>query len=170
MSNEMGILDPLRWLEGKWKGEGTGGFPTMDDFSFEDEMYFKTNAEGYTNEPIIHFEEVARVRENEELVFKHWETGYFKPAKNASIQFYNCHNTGRIEIIYGYFKSVDEQAKSFEIVFNSNDVRNDEGTAVMRSSQRIFTLKGDTLHYSLDMSTEDIEEMTHHLEVSLRRA
>ena len=163
------MLEPISWLAGTWKGQGCGGFPTMDDFEFEDEMRIKTDLKGYVQEPLIHFEEMAWVLDKEEKRFMHWETGYFKPDQDGRIQFYICHNTGRIEITYGKFEVLNSQNKSFEIHFNSEFIRNDKGTKFATKSNRKIILQDDTLTYSLAMSTEDVSEMNHHLTSKLMK-
>jgi len=38
---------PLAWLLGTWRGEGVGGYPTIDDFRFEQEVTFTQNGKQY---------------------------------------------------------------------------------------------------------------------------
>lgn len=158
------VLEPLTWLLGGWKGEGSGGFPTHDPFEYINRMNFKIVADGFDNEPIIHFEEIGWVIEENKEVFKHWETGYFKPALNGRIEFYVCHNTGRVEVTYGSYTSVDFTNHSFSIIFDSDFIRNDEGTNIAIASQRVLTCNQNKINYRLAMSTTKVDQMTNHLE------
>lgn len=162
-------MQPLTWIEGIWEGHGKTTFPTHEDFDYQDSMRFKLDKASFAAEPLIHFEEMAWVLEEEERTFKHWETGYFKPEPDGRIQFYACHNTGRIEVTYGTFKKVDLINKSFEIEFISNQVRNDEGIKEMLESRRVITFRDQKICYTLLMSTTEINEMTCHLNAELVR-
>ncbi|MEO9483986.1 MAG: FABP family protein [Ekhidna sp.] len=168
MSTELvEIIKPLTCLKGTWEGGGRAVFPTHDEFAYEDIMRFKLIERAFDKEPLIHFEEIAWVVNKGERAFKHWETGYFKPEPDGSIQLYVCHNTGRIEVTYGTLKSVDSGTKSLEMVFISESIRNDKGTKVALSSRREFLLNDDTLVYRVEMSTKEVPDMTHHLSAEL---
>ena len=108
------ILEPLTWLLGNWQGKGRGGFPTHHPFEFADYMHFKVAKEGFSEEPLIHFEEIAEIKQGDRQAFKHWETGYFIPAKDGKVKFLVCHNTGRVEITLGRYKEIDIAKKSFK--------------------------------------------------------
>ena len=54
-------MEPLSWLKGRWHGRGKGGFPTHDSFEYADYMRFKIVEDAFTQESIIHFEEIARI-------------------------------------------------------------------------------------------------------------
>lgn len=162
-------LEPFRWLLGKWEGKGSGGFPTMPDFEFEDQMMFTHIEEAFEAEPLIHFEEVAFVYEEGKRLFKHWESGFIKPASDNRIQFYVSHNTGRIEVFYGSFRNVDLDKRSFEITFQSDFLRNGEGLARAITSSRTLTFDGEALSYVQSMSTQSVAEETSHIKATLRR-
>lgn len=162
-------MHPLTWLEGTWKGKGSGGFPTMEDFEYEDQMDFRIIKNAYYDEPLIHFEEIAWITTKGEKSFKHWESGYYKPTPRGQIQFYVCHNTGRIEVTYGKFQFADIKSRTFEITFESDFIRNDEGTKIALTSTRKLSFEKDCLSYSHAMSTEDVNNNTHHLKAELKR-
>ncbi len=169
MNPAIEIITPLTWLKGLWEGRGKATFPTHGDFDYEDHMTFKLMERDFEKEPIIHFEEIAWVIDQDKREFKHWETGFFKPESDGSIQLYICHNTGRIEIMYGKIKTFDLANRTFEVVFESASIRNDKGTKVAVASRRKFMFKDDVLQYWLGMSTEDVVEMSDHLRVEVRR-
>ena len=171
MSTELvELMKPLTWLKGNWEGKGKAVFPTHDDFEYEDNMRFKLIEEAFDKEPIIHLEEIAWVINKNEREFKHWETGYFKPEPNGSIQLYVCHNTGRIEVTYGTFNFINLEAKSFEMIFLSESIRNDEGTKMTFNTKRKLLLKQDVLTYTLEMSTKEVPNMTHHIGAEMYRS
>lgn len=169
MSSDLDLMEPLTWLKGTWKGKGKASFPTHKTYDFEDEMKFNFQASAFEKEPLIQFEEIAWVLDAGEREFKHWETGYFKPEADRSIQFYICHNTGRIEVTYGRFSQLNTDSRTFTAVFESQSIRNDIGTTVALTSLRELTFKDDTLTYTLEMSTEEVPEKKQHLIVTLNK-
>ncbi len=163
-------MAPLTWLQGAWTGSGSGGFPTMNAFEYDNQIRVRYLDEAFDVEPLIQFEEIAWVYENDERRFKHWETGFFKPTEDDRIQFYISHNTGRIEVTYGQCVKIDPNEKSFELILESNFIRNDVGLKTAHKSFRTIVLKNGSLNYSLDMTTEDIADPTFHLEATLERS
>ena len=163
-------MEPLTWLKGSWQGNGQGDFPTIDPFIFEDQMHFRIIEDAFESEPLIHFEEIAWVIKGKEKNFMHWETGFFKPTPQGLVQFYMSHNTGRIEATYGKFQSIDRDAKSFKIIFESDFIRNDEGIKTLVSSKRVLDFKKDHLTYSLAMTTDVVDKSTNHLITELIRS
>ncbi len=155
--------EPLTWVLGNWKGKGNGGFPTLRPFEYMDHMRFKVIDEAFEIEPLIHFEEIAWVIEGTKTIFKHWETGYFKPTPDGRLQLYICHNTGRIEITYGFYLELDLEKRSFKLEFESDFIRNDEGTIATMASKRILMYDGSKLKYNLEMSTSDVRGLRSHL-------
>ena len=168
--NKLEVLKPLTLLLGTWKGKGRGSFPTVEDFEYEDQLLFRVFDGAFESEPLIHFEERAWTIEDGTQVFKHSETGYFKPTNDGRIRFYVCHNTGRIEVFFGSCDQLDLETQSFKIAFKSETVLNDEGIKTVQSSNRVLELKNDQLTIEMSMSTEDVEESTRHLWVELERS
>ncbi len=162
-------LEPLLWLKGSWTGKGFGQFPTIEDFVYEDEMEFEVDPVGYRDEPLILFEEKAWVFEGDKRIFKHWETGYFKPTNDGRVHFYVCHNTGRVEVSYGTFSELNRDKRSFKLVLESDYVRNEEGLKKTLSSTRAFTFKDNMLEAAQAMSTEDLPANASHLKSLMHR-
>ncbi len=163
------LARPLTWLKGSWNGTGEASFPTHDTYRYENTIKVRWLEEAFENEPLIHFEEIAWVFEDRGKTFKHWETGFFKPDNNGSIQLYVCHNTGRVEITYGNYLALDQENGHFKIAFSSQSIRNDNGTKVATGSRRIISFQDNILRYQLEMSTEDVPHLTHHLSAELNR-
>ncbi len=163
------IMEPMTWLIGRWSGKGSGVYPTIAPFNFHHQMIFKSIDESYADEPLIHYEEVGWIIEEDNKVFKHWETGFIKPTEDGRIQFYNSHNTGRTEVTYGKYLNLDTSSKSFEIEFESDFLRNDIGIKKAIKSIRKFAFQGNKLSYSLAMSTAEVSGLSSHLEVQLSR-
>lgn len=141
----------------------------MDAFEYDSSIHVRFLEDAFDQEPLIHFEEIAWVYEKAERKFKHWETGFFKPANGEGIQFYVSHNTGRIEVTNGEYTAFDKMKKSFELRLESDFMRNEAGLKTAYKSFRTIQLNQDSLDYVLEMSTEDVSGRTLHLKASLSR-
>ncbi len=161
-------MEPLTWLYGEWKGTGSGEFPTMDPFEYDNLIRVRFLEESFEQEPLLHFEEIAWVHEPEGRKFKHWETGFFK-SSDDKIQFYVSHNTGRIEVTYGELISIDPHGKSFELELTSDFIRNEVGLKATYKSHRKIALEGDIINYSLELTTEDVSNLSLHLTSTLKK-
>lgn len=51
----MQTIENLKYLVGKWKGNGTAKFPTINTFGYTEKLIFSTN----DNNPVIQFEQKA---------------------------------------------------------------------------------------------------------------
>ena len=89
---------PLAWLLGVWRGEGVGGYPTIDDFRFEHEVTFTQNGKpflAYSSRSWILDVDGARVRPAAA------ETGYWRPRDGGQLEVLLSHPTGFAEIWEG---------------------------------------------------------------------
>ncbi len=164
------VIKPLTWLIGSWSGEGKGEYPTMEPFEFNDQLKFSIRSDAFELENLIHFEQVARVKEGNEFIFKHWEAGFLRPTEQGKIELQVTHNTGRIEILEGKFVELDSAKNRFTLRFRSTLLHNSQGLVKARTSERIWTFENDRLRYLQSMCTEDVEEMTVHLDSILERS
>lgn len=167
MKKASDIIAPFTWLIGNWSGNGSGSFPTMDTFSYRDNMKFKLLKEDFSKESIIHFEEIGWINIDQQEYFKHWETGYLKPGTDDSIDLRVVHNTGRMEIYRGRFEHFDKKAKSFRIKFRSEFLWNGLDLKTALKAIRTFDFAKGQLKYRLEMSTVDVKNPENHLEAVL---
>ncbi|MEQ9425016.1 MAG: FABP family protein [Cyclobacteriaceae bacterium] len=164
------ILDPIKWLKGTWIGKGSGGYPTMDSFDYESKITIDFLHDAFDSEPLVRFEEIAWVTEKGQKEFKHWETGFFKPTSNGQIQFYVCHNTGRIEVMFGTFDSLEIRLEKFVIGFNSDSIRNEIDLKTATNSFREFRFENDCLSYVQSVATTEVSNLAPHLQAVFHRS
>ncbi len=162
-------LEPVKQLVGNWKGTGSGGFPTMSNFTFQDEMIFSIIESAYREEPLVHFQEIASIHNKDGLAFKHWETGFFRPIPGGNLEFQVVHNTGRIESFVGSIE-LGSGGSSFEMTLESSFLRNAEGLTEARQSKRIFRFDSGKLLYRQYMTTNEVAELLPHLDLVLDRS
>ncbi len=163
------VMSPLTMLIGSWSGQGNGKYPTMEPFEFSDQLNFKLLQDSYEQEPLIHFEQIAKVKEDSEFVFKHWEAGFLRPVDNGMIELQVTHNTGRIEIMEGRYERLDTNRGQFKIRFTSTFLHNSVGLVEAHASERVWVLEENEIRCQQAMSTKDISQMTVHLNSILER-
>jgi hypothetical protein len=152
------ILTQIKKLfVGKWRGEGFAKFPTINNTAYTEESEFIpdeykdavcfTQKTWYKN----------NTPQNGHTVF--WDTGFIL-MKNDKILLQSVQVGGRIET----YELTEWSEGNF--IFNSVAVVNDPKTI---SSQRIFTVRKNNLHYELNMATHDAS-FQNHLSATLIRA
>ncbi|MDC8004692.1 heme-binding beta-barrel domain-containing protein [Aureisphaera galaxeae] len=151
---------PLHRLQGQWMGKGAGSFPTIASFQFEE----RTSFMHFGNEPFLRFEQRTWSRSPKEIKVLHWELGFIVALSEAETRLYTTHMNGRMEVCHGICK---EEGDAVQFIFESESLRNEEGLAQALKSKRIFTVTGNSLNCRMEMSTSQVEEMTHHFQSNL---
>ena len=147
-------------LEGTWRGEGRGQFPTVTSFDYRETLIFTRR-----DEKTLAYEQRAQKRYDggTEYLESHWENGFIRILENNDLELVNV-QIGRSEVLIGSIESTDAV---FRIHFVSKTITNDPR---MVSSARTFELKGDSLRYEMEMQTTAVDRLMSHLRIELRRA
>jgi hypothetical protein len=153
----------LRLFEGSWFGEGRGQYPTIEPFRFEETTRFVV-APSY---PMLHYEQVTLLLPSREP--SHWESGFIRPLEDGTIEISSAQDSGRVEVLRGHLVGpgnvADELCLELESVVLDHDPR-------LVRTKRVFTLKGNTLSYVMQMATRTTPEplLQHHLSANLTRS
>lgn len=89
---------PVAWLIGRWEGTGVGGYPTIEDFTFAQEITFEQNGKpflSYRSRSWLLDAEGERVRPLAT------ETGFWRPQEGGDLELLLTHPTGFVEIWEG---------------------------------------------------------------------
>jgi THAP domain-containing protein 4 len=149
----------LHFLLGKWKGSGSGKFPTITSFDYDEILTFRTDS--YND--LIHYEQRTWLKRDDTP--SHWESGFIKPVDGEDnvFEITNAQDSGRVEVLRGeFYKDKDDYMLHFKMVTIANDPR-------MMNSERIFTIKDDKLSYIVKMATKNTPEHQHHLQSLLEK-
>ena len=160
MSNQSAISSQLfGLLEGAWKGEGRGQFPTVTSFDYRETLTFTPR-----NEKTLAYEQRTKKRYDgqTEWLESHWESGFLRILDNGDLEMTSA-QIGRTEVLAGSIESMDTM---FRIHFVSKTITNDPR---MVSSARTFELEGDTLRYEMEMHTTKVNQSTPHVKTALGR-
>ena len=161
MSNNPTPIHPLfTLLEGTWRGDGRGGYPTVTSFDYRETLAFTRR-----DENTLAYEQRTQKRYDgqTEWLVSHWESGFIRVLESGELELVNAQSGGRSEVLTG---TVEMSGSTFKIHFVSKTITNDPR---MLSSARRFELEGDTLRYEMDMQTTKTSQLTSHLKIELKR-
>ena len=152
-------IQVLDLLQGTWRGEGRGYFPTVTSFDHRDTLTFTRR-----DEKTLAYEQRAQKRYDgsTEWPESHWESGFIRILESGELELTSA-QIGRVEVLIGNIESLDAL---FRIHLVSKSIMNDPR---MVSSARSFELEGDTLRYEMEMYTTKVNQSTPHLKIALQR-
>jgi hypothetical protein len=147
-------------LEGTWRGDGSGYFPTIEAFDYRETLTFERR-----DETTIFYEQRTekRLRGQTAFLTSHWESGFLRALEDESLELTNAQSGGRSEVLIGGIEFTD---RVIRLNFVSKALTND---GRMVASMRAFEIENDTLRYQMKMRTTLVAELTPHLEAVLRR-
>jgi hypothetical protein len=154
-------LTALSFLLGTWRGSGRGEYPTIEPFSYDEEVVVE-----HVGEPFLLYRQSSwSVDEREPL---HLERGFLRPGPGpgrGEVELCLAHPIGLTEIAHG---GVD--GSTLELSTDRDGVvgRTRTGLKVAALS-RTYRVGGGRLSYELFMATERTPN-TLHLRGELRRA
>jgi len=147
-------VEPLRFLLGTWSGEGSGSYPTIEDFTYTETVTF-----GHVGKPFLAYgQRTKRVPDDFPL---HGEAGYWRLAGPDGVEVVLSHTFGIVEIQEGTLSGQRIDLRS-RLVASTGTAK--EVAAV----ERTFEVDGDTLRYTLRMEAVGVA-LTHHLAGELQR-
>jgi len=144
----------ISFLLGTWQGAGTGEYPTIDPFAFEEEIRYT-----HIGKPFLAY--AQRTWHPEKKQPMHSEMGYYRPLENGGIEIVIAQPTGIIEIQEG---TVDGQ----RITTTSTLVARTTTAKEVTQIERTITVDGDVLRYEARMAAVG-QPLQHHLSAELKR-
>ncbi|KAK9275303.1 hypothetical protein L1049_022565 [Liquidambar formosana] len=108
---------PLSYLLGTWRGQGEGGFPTINSFNYAEELNFSHSG----NKPVIAYSQKTWKLDSGEPM--HAESGYWRPKPDGTIEVVIAQSTGLVEVQKGTYNA-EEKVVSLqsELVGNASKV------------------------------------------------
>ncbi len=134
------LCRPIAWLLGTWRGEGVGGYPTMDGFRYGEEATFRHNGKPF----LAYTQRTWSLDDDRPL---HSETGYWRPQPDGTLEVVLSHPTGILELYYG---TVDAEGQRLEIATDA--VLRTATAKEVTALHRMFGLVADKLMYAVDMA------------------
>ena len=150
---------PVAWLLGSWHGNGHGDYPTIEPFSFGQELIFT-----HDGRPFFHYMSRAWIidEQGEPVREAAMESGFLRCPEPGRLELVLAHNTGLSEIWYG-------AAEGGKIELHTAGVGFTETAKEVTAGSRMYgNVEGDLL-YAYDMAAEG-HELQPHMWGRLKRA
>jgi hypothetical protein len=147
-------LEPLAFLLGTWRGEGHGGYPTIDAFGYGVEVEFS-----HTGKEFLAYRQRSWALDDGRSL--HAETGYWRPTPKGGVEVVLAHPTGIVEIEIGVVTGRRVELISHAIAGSPT------AEEVSRLERRIHVVD-DTMTYELRMAAVG-QAVVRHLKAELRR-
>ncbi len=145
---------PLAFLLGTWRGEGVGGYPTLEDFRYGEEVTF-----GHNGKPFLAYTQRTWALDDDRPL--HAETGYWRPQPEGRLEVLIVHPTGVAELYYG---TVD----GTRIELATDAVLRTATAKEVTALKRTFGLVEGRLLYAVDMAAVG-HPLQPHLSATLER-
>jgi hypothetical protein len=151
---------PLSWLLGTWRGVGVGGYPTVPEFRFGQELTFAE----LPGKPFIHHHSRSWLLDDEgaEVRPLAQETGYWRPESDGSLELLLAHPTGFVEIWLG-------TADGAKIELQTDVVARTDTAKDYTAGHRLYGLVEGDLLWAFDMAAVG-QPLQPHLSATLKRA
>jgi hypothetical protein len=153
-------LVPVAWLLGTWRGLGVGGYPTIEDFRFSQEVTF-TEAPG---KPFLHYISHTWLLDDDGHQVRPLaqETGYWRPQADGKLEVLLAHPTGFVEIYVG-------ETDGAKIELRTDVVARTETAKAYTAGHRLYGLVDSELLWAFDMAAVE-QPLQAHISATLRRA
>lgn len=150
-------LTPVAALLGTWRGEGAGSYPTIDDFTYTEEITFTD-----VGKPFLHYVQRTWSPTRSPM---HTETGYLRAAGHGAVEFVLAQPTGQTELCEGTLLA---RADALVLEFDSR-VHNSASAKQVDTTHRRYEITGERLISTFAMAAVG-QPLTHHLRSELRKA
>jgi len=151
-------LVPVAFLIGTWVGVGVGGYPTVEEFRFAQEVTFSHVGKpvlAYTSRSWILDDDGNRVRPAAS------ESGFWRPQPDGQIEVLLSHPTGFAEVWLG-------QVDGARIEIRTDLVARTTTAKEYTAGHRLYGLVQGELMYAFDMAAAG-QPMQSHLSARLKR-
>jgi hypothetical protein len=146
-------VEVLAFLLGTWRGEGRGGYPTIDDFDYRDELAF-----AHVGKPFVSYTQRTWLADGAP---SHTEVGYLRPQPDGRLELVLAQPGGRVEVDEGTLRGTH-----FELT--STVMAHTRSAKEVADVRRLVDVDGDTLRYEVEMAAVG-QPRQFHLEAELRR-
>lgn len=153
-------LIPLSWLLGTWRGVGVGGYPTVQEFRFSQEVTFAE----LPGKPFVHHLSRSWLLDDDgtEVRPLAQETGYWRPEADGSVELLLSHPTGFVEVWVG-------RADGAKVEIHTDAVARTATAKDYTAGHRLYGLVNGDLLWAFDMAAVG-QPLQPHLSATLKRA
>ena len=145
---------PLAFLLGTWRGAGTGVYPTIDGFSYVEEVSFT-----HVGKPFVAYGQ--KTKHADTGLPLHAEAGYLRPQPDGRVELVLVQPSGIVELLDGTVEGCDVRLASAAVL----------GTVSAKpvtATERRFWADGEILRSSVAMAAMGLE-LQHHVVSEMHR-
>jgi hypothetical protein len=153
-------LLPLLPLVGTWRGTGKGGYPTIEDFDYGQQVRF-----AHDGRPFLSYESRSWLLDESGAVIRPAarEVGWWRPgAEPDRFEVLLAHPTGLVEVYHGIARGPTQWELSTDVVARTETAKD------VSANLRLYGVVEGDLMYAIDMAAEG-HPLTPHLSARLAR-
>ena len=153
-------LLPLLPLVGVWRGVGKGGYPTIDDFDYGQQVVF-----AHDGRPFLRYESRTWLLDSDGVVIRPAarELGWWRPGATAEeFEVLLAHPTGIVEVYLGQAQGPARWELSTDVVARTTTSK------PVTANHRLYGVVEGALLYAVDMAAMG-HELAPHLSAQLAR-
>jgi THAP4-like, heme-binding beta-barrel domain len=149
---------PFAWMLGTWRGEGVGGYPTIDggDFRYGEEIVVECYGK-----PVLSFTSTSWSLDDDRPLAR--QAAFWRPTSPTELEVVMCLASGLVEVLYG--RLVDGPAGQ-HVEMESDLVARTTTAKEVTAEKRMYAVRGGKLMYAVDMAAVG-QPMTPHLSAAL---
>lgn len=149
---------PVAWLLGTWGGRGNGDYPTIEPFSYGQELSFSQDGR-----PFFHYMSRSWIvdDEGEKVRDAAIETGFLRCPEQGSVELVLAHSSGICEVWYGH-------AEDGKMELSTDAVARTGSAKEVTGGKRLYGNVESDLMYAYDMAAVG-QELQPHLWARLQR-
>lgn len=131
-------LAPLAFLLGTWLGEGVGGYPTVENFRFGQELTFS-----HDGKPVLGYTSRSWSLEDGRPMAP--ESGWWRPRPNSGVEVVLAHPMGVVEVWLG-------SVAANKVELSTDVVARTPSAKEVTAGHRLYGLVGGELMWAYDMA------------------
>jgi hypothetical protein len=147
-------LRPLAFLLGTWRGEGVGGYPTIQDFPFGQEISFT-----HCGKPVLAYRSRSWSPDDGRPLAQ--ESGFWRPRPGEVVEVVLAHQSGVVEVYLGTVSGT-------KIEMATDLVARTPSAKEVSAEHRLYGLVEGELMYAADMAAVG-QPLQPHLSARLSR-
>jgi hypothetical protein len=151
---------PFAWLIGTWRGEGVGGYPTIDggDFAYGEQIVIDCYGK-----PLLSFSSRSWALDDGRPLSR--QEGFWRPTSPTEVEVVLAIASGFVEI---YFGRLVDGAAGQHVELESDLVARTPTAKEVAAEKRMYAVRGGRLMYAVDMAAMG-QPMAPHLSAALER-
>ena len=142
---------PFAWLLGTWQGGGDGDYPTIEKFTFGQELIFQQDGR-----PFMHYMAKAWLldADGNKVRDAAQETGFLRCLEDGSVEMMLTHNTGITELYLG-------KVEGAKLELSTDAVMRSATAKEYAGARRLYGLVEGDLWFAMDMAAMGQELQPH---------